>query len=48
MLIGAETMSKLIDWEDRSTCVLFGDWAGAAVIKAEETGMIGMVQYCDG
>ena len=48
LLIGAETMSKLIDWEDRSTCVLFGDGAGAAVIQAEETGMIGMVQYSDG
>ena len=48
LLIGAETMSKLIDWEDRGTCVLFGDGAGAAVIQAEETGMIGMVQYSDG
>lgn len=48
LLIGAETMSKLIDWEDRGTCVLFGDGAGAAVIQAEETGMIDMVQYSDG
>lgn len=48
LLIGAETMSKLINWEDRSTCVLFGDGAGAAVIQAEEKGMIGMIQYSDG
>ena len=48
LLVGAETMSKLIDWEDRSTCVLFGDGAGAAVLQAEEQGMIGMVQYSDG
>ena len=48
LLVGAETMSKLIDWEDRSTCVLFGDGAGAAVLQAEEQGMIDMVQYSDG
>ncbi|MEL7482061.1 MAG: beta-ketoacyl-ACP synthase III [Pseudomonadota bacterium] len=36
LLIGAETFSRLLDWEDRSTCVLFGDGAGAVVLKAEE------------
>jgi 3-oxoacyl-[acyl-carrier-protein] synthase-3 len=36
LLIGAETMSRVIDWEDRSTCVLFGDGAGAAVLTATE------------
>lgn len=34
LLIGAESMSKLVDWQDRNTCVLFGDGAGAVVIKA--------------
>lgn len=36
LLIGAETMSKLLDWNDRNTCVLFGDGAGAAVIRADD------------
>ncbi|MES2471909.1 MAG: beta-ketoacyl-ACP synthase III [Pseudomonadota bacterium] len=34
LLIGAETMSRLLDWEDRATCVLFGDGAGAVVLQA--------------
>ena len=33
LVIGAEKMSSILDWEDRSTCVLFGDGAGAAVLK---------------
>lgn len=36
LLIGAETMSRILDWTDRSTCVLFGDGAGAVVLKAGE------------
>jgi 3-oxoacyl-[acyl-carrier-protein] synthase-3 len=36
LVIGAETFSKILDWEDRSTCVLFGDGAGAVVLKAGE------------
>jgi 3-oxoacyl-[acyl-carrier-protein] synthase-3 len=36
LLIGAETMSRLLDWTDRTTCVLFGDGAGAVVLKARE------------
>lgn len=36
LVIGAETFSRLVDWEDRSTCVLFGDGAGAVVLKAQE------------
>jgi 3-oxoacyl-[acyl-carrier-protein] synthase-3 len=36
LLIGAETFSRILDWEDRGTCVLFGDGAGAAVLVAEE------------
>lgn len=37
LVIGVETLSKLMDWSDRSTCVLFGDGAGAAVLGADET-----------
>ncbi len=35
LVIGAETFSRLLDWEDRATCVLFGDGAGAVVLRAE-------------
>jgi 3-oxoacyl-[acyl-carrier-protein] synthase III len=35
LVIGAETFSRLLDWEDRGTCVLFGDGAGATVLRAE-------------
>lgn len=37
LVIGAEEMSKLVDWEDRSTCVLFGDGAGAMVLESTES-----------
>jgi 3-oxoacyl-[acyl-carrier-protein] synthase-3 len=36
LLIGAETFSRILDWTDRTTCVLFGDGAGAVVIEAQE------------
>jgi 3-oxoacyl-[acyl-carrier-protein] synthase-3 len=36
LVIGAETMSRIIDWKDRETCVLFGDGAGAVVLEAAE------------
>ena len=36
LVIGSETFSRILDWEDRTTCVLFGDGAGAAVLRAEE------------
>jgi len=36
LVIGAETFSRILDWEDRSTCVLFGDGAGAVVLEARE------------
>ncbi len=52
LVIGAETLSKLMDWSDRSTCVLFGDGAGAAILKAEEgdatEGILSIVQGSDG
>ena len=37
LVIGAETFSRILDWEDRATCVLFGDGAGALVLEARET-----------
>ena len=36
LVIGAETMSRLLDWEDRATCVLFGDGAGAVVLSVDD------------
>ena len=36
LVIGAETFSRILDWDDRGTCVLFGDGAGAIILKAEE------------
>ncbi len=36
LVIGAETFSRILDWEDRTTCVLFGDGAGALVLEAQE------------
>lgn len=44
LLIGAETFSRILDWEDRGTCVLFGDGAGAVVIEAVETEDTGILQ----
>jgi 3-oxoacyl-[acyl-carrier-protein] synthase-3 len=38
LVIGAETFSRILDWEDRGTCVLFGDGAGAVVLQAVENG----------
>ena len=35
LVIGSDRMSKILDWEDRSTCVLFGDGAGAVILSAE-------------
>ena len=48
LLIGAETLSRIMDWGDRSTCVLFGDGAGAAVVQAQEGGLIAYDQGSDG
>ncbi len=51
LVIGAETFSRIIDWEDRSTCVLFGDGAGAFVLEAQDTeerGILGSTLRCDG
>lgn len=48
LIIGAEVLSKMMSWEDRSTCVLFGDGAGAAVVEKSEEGIISMTQGSDG
>jgi 3-oxoacyl-[acyl-carrier-protein] synthase-3 len=43
LVIGSETFSRILDWEDRTTCVLFGDGAGAVVLKAVEGGDVGIL-----
>ena len=43
LVIGAETFSRILDWEDRATCVLFGDGAGAVVLEAQDTGARGIL-----
>ena len=49
LLIGAETLSKLVDWTDRGTCILFGDGAGAAFVEAsEEAGILAHEVGSDG
>ncbi|MBT8078329.1 MAG: ketoacyl-ACP synthase III [Gammaproteobacteria bacterium] len=49
LVIGAEVISKLVDWTDRSTCVLFGDGAGAAIVKpADEPGIVSSHLGADG
>ncbi len=49
LLIGAETYSRILDWNDRATCVLFGDGAGAVVLQAnEEQGVISSHIHADG
>lgn len=54
LVIGAETFSRILDWEDRTTCVLFGDGAGAIVLEAVETdrsdapGVISTKLHADG
>ena len=45
LVIGAEKMSDVLDWTDRSTCVIFGDGAGAAVVEASEEEGIGPVVW---
>jgi len=50
LVIGAETFSRILDWEDRATCVLFGDGAGALVLSAGETedGILATKLHADG
>jgi 3-oxoacyl-[acyl-carrier-protein] synthase-3 len=49
LVVGAETLSRITNWEDRNTCVLFGDGAGAVVLEAsEETGILSTHIHADG
>jgi 3-oxoacyl-[acyl-carrier-protein] synthase III len=51
LVIGAETFSRILDWEDRATCVLFGDGAGAVVLSAEvdsKRGVLATALHADG
>ena len=53
LVIGAETMSRILDWEDRTTCVLFGDGAGAVVLEAQDVaedgpGLLATKLHADG
>jgi 3-oxoacyl-[acyl-carrier-protein] synthase III len=50
LVIGSETFSRILDWEDRTTCVLFGDGAGAVVLQAQEgeRGILSSKLHADG
>ncbi|MCP4076599.1 MAG: ketoacyl-ACP synthase III [Gammaproteobacteria bacterium] len=49
LVVGSETLSRLLNWEDRTTCVLFGDGAGAVILEAdEETGILSTHLHADG
>ena len=51
LVIGSETFSRLLDWEDRTTCVLFGDGAGAILLQAQDTedrGILATKLHADG
>ncbi len=50
LLVGAETLTKIVNWQDRNTCVLFGDGAGAVVLRADdgERGILSTHLYADG
>lgn len=48
LVIGTETLSNLVDWKDRGTCILFGDGAGAVVLSATEEGVYSTVTHSDG
>ncbi len=49
LVVGAEVLTRLLDWTDRGTCVLFGDGAGAVVLQASETpGIMGAKLHADG
>jgi 3-oxoacyl-[acyl-carrier-protein] synthase-3 len=49
LVVGAETLTRMLDWTDRGTCVLFGDGAGAVVLKADaQTGILSTHLHADG
>src|SRR5208282_2692407 len=45
MVIGADVMSSILDYTDRTTCVIFGDWAGAVLLEPCGEGEIGLIDY---
>jgi 3-oxoacyl-[acyl-carrier-protein] synthase-3 len=49
LVVGAETLTRMVDWSERTTCVLFGDGAGAVVLKADaDTGILSTHLHADG
>lgn len=48
LVVGAEVLTKIVDWNDRSSCILFGDGAGAAFVEKAEEGIVAMVQGSNG
>ncbi|NQY51456.1 MAG: ketoacyl-ACP synthase III [Piscirickettsiaceae bacterium] len=49
LVIGAESLSRIVDWTDRNTCVLFGDGAGAVILQAsDKSGILSTHIHCDG
>ncbi|UTV80227.1 ketoacyl-ACP synthase III [Acidithiobacillus sp. YTS05] len=49
LVIGVETMSRIVDWQDRSTCILFGDGAGAVILRAaQQPGILSTHLHADG
>ena len=50
LVVGAETLSRIVDWKDRNTCVLFGDGAGAIILQAtdEDRGILNCKMHSDG
>ena len=47
LLIGADTMSRIIDYTDRSTCILFGDGAGAFIVEDSEDDSLGFIDAAE-
>ena len=49
IVVGADALTRWVDWDDRNTCILFGDGAGAMVLTAsEETGILGGAAHSNG
>ena len=48
LVVGAESMSNMVDWTDRSTCILFGDGAGAVLLRGEEGAPVWIAAHSDG
>lgn len=48
LVIGSETLSKMVDWRDRSTCILFADGAGAAIVARRDHGIRNSITHSDG